>query len=50
MPAPGEQIEDDRRALLDHLASLTRTPDTAFAELRRLRQHDERVRVPPAVR
>ena len=49
MPAPDEQIDDDRRALFDHLAALTLTPDTAFTELQRLCQHDERVRVPPAV-
>ena len=49
MPAPGDQIDDDRRALFDHLAALTRTPDTAFTELRRLLQHDERLRVPSAV-
>jgi hypothetical protein len=49
MPAPAEQIDDDRCALFDHLAALTRTPDTAFTELQRLRQDDERLRVPPAV-
>lgn len=49
MPAPGEQIDDDRRALFDHLAALTRTPDTAFTELRRLCQDDERLRVSSAV-
>jgi hypothetical protein len=49
MPAPAEHIDDDRGALFDHLAALTRTPDTAFTELRMLRQADERLRVPPAV-
>jgi hypothetical protein len=49
MPGPGEQIDDDRRALFDHLAALTQMPDTAFAELRQLCQHHERLRVPSAV-
>ncbi|HCT79000.1 MAG TPA: transglutaminase [Micromonosporaceae bacterium] len=49
MPAPDEHIDDDRRALFDHLAALTRTPDTAFAELRRLCHDDDRLRVPPTV-
>jgi Transglutaminase-like superfamily len=49
MPAPNEEIDDDRRALFDRLAALTRTPDTAFTELKRLCQDDERLRVPPAV-
>jgi hypothetical protein len=49
MPAPDEQIDDDRSALFDHLAALTRTPDTAFTELRRLCQDNEWLRVPPAV-
>jgi hypothetical protein len=49
MPSPGEQIDEERGALFDRLAALTRTPDTAFTELRRLGQDDERVRVPSAV-
>ena len=49
MPSPAEQIDGDRRALFDQLAALTSTPDTAFAELQRLCQGDERLRVPPAV-
>jgi hypothetical protein len=48
MPAPAEEIDDNRGALFDDLAALTLTPDTAFAELRRLCE-DERLRVPPAV-
>jgi hypothetical protein len=50
MPAPEEEIDDDRRALFDHLAALTQTPDTAFAELERLCGEDDRLRVPPVVR
>jgi hypothetical protein len=50
MPAPDEPIDDDRRALFDRLAALTRTTDTAFAELRQLCQDDDRLRVPQAVR
>ncbi len=49
MPAPNEQIDDDRRVLFDRLAALTQTPDTAFTELQRLCRDDERLRVPPAV-
>ena len=49
MPAPNEQIDEDRIAMFDHLAALTRTPDTAFTELQRLCQDNERLRVPPAV-
>jgi hypothetical protein len=49
MPAPDELIDDDHRALFDHLAALTQTPDTAFAELQRLCHDDKRLRVPPAV-
>lgn len=49
MPAPDEKVDDDRRALFDHLATLTQTPDTAFTELQRLCRTDERLRVPAAV-
>jgi hypothetical protein len=49
MPAPAEQIDDDLAGLFDHLAELTRTPDTTFTELRQLCENDDRLRVPPAV-
>ena len=49
MPAPAEQIDDDLAGLFDHLAGLTRTPDTTLTELRQLCQDDERLRVPRAV-
>jgi hypothetical protein len=48
MPAPDKQIDDARRGLFDHPAALTQMPDTAFAELQRLGQDDDRLRVPPA--
>jgi hypothetical protein len=50
MPKPGEPISGDLAALFDRLAALTQTPDTAFAELTQLGQHDDRLRVPPTVR
>jgi hypothetical protein len=50
MPEPGEPISGDLASLLDRLAALTQTPDAAFAELRQLCQHDDRLRVPPTVR
>jgi hypothetical protein len=49
VPATNEPIDDDHRALFDHLAALTQTPDTAFAELQRRCQDDNRLGVPPAV-
>jgi Transglutaminase-like superfamily len=48
MPRPYEQIDDERLALFDRLATVTRDPDNAFPEVQRLYQ-DERLRVPPAV-
>lgn len=48
MPKPHEHIDDDRLALFDHLAAVTRAPDETFPELQRLCQ-DERLRVPPSV-
>jgi Transglutaminase-like superfamily len=50
MPEADEAIGDARCALFDQLAALTRAPDSGFAELRRLVQEDDRLRVPPAVR
>ena len=50
MPGPGEPIGEDRLALFDRLAGLTRTPDAAFAELRASYEDDDHLRVPPTVR
>jgi Transglutaminase-like superfamily len=49
MPEADETIGDARCALFDRLAALTQAPDSGFADLRRLVQADERLRVPPAV-
>ncbi|HEX2822880.1 MAG TPA: transglutaminase-like domain-containing protein [Streptosporangiaceae bacterium] len=49
MPAPGEPIDDDRLALFDRLADLTRDPDAAFPELTATYAADERLRVPATV-
>jgi Transglutaminase-like superfamily len=50
MPEADEVIGDERCALFDRLAALTREPDHGFAELRQLSDHDDRLRVPPVVR
>jgi hypothetical protein len=50
MPRPSDPIDDDLAGLLDRVSALTQTPDTAFAELQQLSQHDDRLRVPPTVR
>ena len=50
MPEPEDTISDDLALLFDRLAVLTETPDASYAELDRLFQDDERLRVPPAVR
>jgi hypothetical protein len=49
IPPPYAQLPDDQLAFFDRLAALTREPDASFAELRRLYENDERVRVPPTV-
>jgi hypothetical protein len=49
MPDETETIDDERAALFDRLAALTRQPDASFAELQQLCATDERLRVPPAV-
>jgi hypothetical protein len=49
MPAPGEPIGDDRLALFDRLADLTRDPDAAFPELTATYAADDRLRVPATV-
>ena len=49
MIRPGEPLGDDRLALFDRLSTVTRAPDAAFAELRRLYEGDEALRVPGTV-
>jgi hypothetical protein len=49
MPDPASGIDDDLAALFDRLATLTLEPGQGLAELRRLGQDDERLRVPPSV-
>ena len=44
-----EPLDNDRLALFDRLASLTRAPDGTFTELRGLYDGDERLRVPAQV-
>jgi hypothetical protein len=48
-PSPHEPLSDEQCAFFDTLAALTRTPDTAFVELRQLYETDDRVRVPATV-
>jgi hypothetical protein len=50
MPKAYEPIDEARCALFDRLATLTQTPGDSFAELLRLCQADERLRVPAIVR
>jgi hypothetical protein len=49
MPGPGEPFDDDLRVLFDHLAELTQAPDERFADLRKLCDSDDRIRVPAQV-
>jgi Transglutaminase-like superfamily len=49
MPAPDEPIEDERLALFDRLAELTRDPDAAVADLTAAYAADDRLRVPATV-
>jgi Transglutaminase-like superfamily len=49
MTLPDEPLETDRRALFDQISRLTRAPDVAFTELRRLYDGDDRLRVPAMV-
>jgi hypothetical protein len=49
MPAPGEPIDDERLALFDRLADLTRDPDAAVADLTAAYADDGRLRVPATV-
>jgi Transglutaminase-like superfamily len=50
MPQADEPIDESRSALFDRLAALTQSPDSSFAELRRLCRQDSRLRVPATVR
>jgi hypothetical protein len=50
MPRANEPIGEPRGALFDRLAALTQAPDGSRAELLRLCQTDERLRVPATVR
>lgn len=49
MARSDEPLDNDRLALFDRLASLTRVPDGTFTELRGLYDGDERLRVPAQV-
>jgi Transglutaminase-like superfamily len=49
MPRPGEPLKDEQLAFFDKIAALTLAPDSSFAELRRLYESDERLRVPRVV-
>jgi hypothetical protein len=49
IPSPHEPLTNEPLAFFDALATLTRTPDTAFAELRQLYETDGRVHVPAMV-
>jgi hypothetical protein len=49
MPEAGEEIDDERCALYDRLAALTRAPDASLARLRAMCREDERLRVPGSV-
>lgn len=49
MSLPGAAHGDDRLALFDGLAAITRSPDARFAELRATYEGDERLRVPATV-
>jgi hypothetical protein len=50
LPGPEDTISSELARLFDRLAALTETPDASHAELDRLCQDDERLRVPPTVR
>ena len=49
MPHPDASLKTDDLAFFDHLAALTRQPDEAFEEQRRLYEDDVRLRVPATV-
>lgn len=49
VPAPDHTLNEDELEFFDHLAGLTRGPDTSFAELRRVYTTDDRITVPATV-
>ncbi len=49
MKPPLTPLQDDRLALFDRVAALTRAPDFSFAELRGLYEGGERLGVPSTV-
>jgi len=49
MVHPDQPLEQDRLALFDRLAELTRRPDDEFAELRTRYHGDKRLTVPATV-
>jgi hypothetical protein len=49
MPQPDEPIDAERLALFDRLVALCLDPDRNIAELRRVYETDERLRVPLTV-
>jgi hypothetical protein len=49
MPKPGEPIDDERVALFDRLAALTRDPDFPRSRLTEMYESDDRLRVPGTV-
>lgn len=49
MPSADAPLHVDCLTLCDRLATITRTPDTTFTELRRLYEGDDRLRVPGTV-
>jgi hypothetical protein len=49
MPRPGQSLPEDQMAFFDGLAARTQAPDQSFEELRRLYEHDDRLRVPATV-
>jgi hypothetical protein len=49
MPRPGHVLDRDQLEFLDQLASLSRAPDAALANLRGRYEADDRLRVPASV-
>jgi hypothetical protein len=46
MPRPGQSLQEDQISFFDPLAAPTHAPDQSFDDLRRLYEHDDRLRVP----
>lgn len=49
IPQPNETLTEEQLAFFDHLAMLTADPDTNFAELRKLYNSGDQIRVPGTV-